>query len=255
MKWFKHISDSLDDPFINELLDDFGSDAYIVFFGTIEVYSREFSPELSWKLDVKVKHLCRKTRTSVAKLKKILSKIHKWEVEYKDDRVCIFIPKFTQLLDNYTRNTNPASKEKLASDLQETFQPIRIKNKEERIKNKEKDKTLYGECVLLTADEYKKLTDKHGQNLTDKAIELLNNYIQSSGKKYKSHYHTLLLWPMQRAQEAHGTDRPIGRNERFGVRQPELSGEAQRALDDVKRIERERAASKLAAANQAGKDA
>ena len=134
MKWFKHISDSLDDPFINELLDDFGSDAYIVFFGIIEVYSREFSPQLSWKLDVKVKHLCRKTRTSVAKLKKILSKIHKWEIEYIDDRVYILIPKFTQLLDNYTRNTNPHKQETLASDLQETFQPIRSKNKEERIK-------------------------------------------------------------------------------------------------------------------------
>jgi hypothetical protein len=129
-------------------------------------------------------------------------------------------------------------------------------HKQEGTKNV-KNKTLYGECVSLTSDEYKKLTDKHGHNLTDKAIELLNNYIQSSGKKYKSHYHTLLLWPMQRAQEgSDGTNRNIGRNERPWIRQQgqELSGEAQRAIDDVKRLERARAA-KLAAPDNTGQDA
>lgn len=61
------------------------------------------------------------------------------------------------------------------------------------------NKELYSECVLLSKDEYQKLISKHGQNLTDKAISVLNNYIMSSGKKYKSHYHTLLGWPLERA--------------------------------------------------------
>ena len=52
MKWFKHISDSLDDPFIFELLDLFGADGYLVFFGVLEIYSREFKPELNWNLTV-----------------------------------------------------------------------------------------------------------------------------------------------------------------------------------------------------------
>jgi hypothetical protein len=63
-------------------------------------------------------------------------------------------------------------------------------------------KTLYRECVYLTPDEFKKLTAKYGPFLTDKAITILNNYLMSKGKDpYKSHYHTLIGWPMERAQE------------------------------------------------------
>ena len=40
MKWFKHISDSLDDPFIFDLMTEFKSDGYVVFFGVIEIYSK-----------------------------------------------------------------------------------------------------------------------------------------------------------------------------------------------------------------------
>jgi hypothetical protein len=132
-------------------------------------------------------------------------------------------------------------------------QPVSTNKKDK----KDNNKTLYSDCVYLSKEEYQKIIEKHGQNLTDKAIELLNNYIQSSGKKYKSHYHTLLLWPMQRAQEVNngtGTNSNIGSDARPWIRRPgqELSGEAQRALDDIKRIERERAAAKLAAANNTG---
>jgi len=52
MKWFKHISDSLDDPFIFDLMNKFEADGYLVFFGVLEIYSREFKPELNWNLSV-----------------------------------------------------------------------------------------------------------------------------------------------------------------------------------------------------------
>jgi hypothetical protein len=130
IKWFKHISDSLDDPFIVELLDEFGADAYLVFFGVIEIYSREFLPENQWKLDVTLPFFHRKLHVSPSKIKKILSKIWKWEVEYKNNRVIIFIPKFKQLLDNWTIRQIPKNLEQLRSCDVETTQPIRIKNKE-----------------------------------------------------------------------------------------------------------------------------
>jgi hypothetical protein len=103
-----------------------------------------------------------------------------------------------------------------------------------------KNKTLYSECVLLTKEEYQKLVIQHGQNLTDKAIKILNDYIMSSGKKYKSHYHTIIRWPIERAKENGNAQTSV---QRFGVRrEPELSGEAERAIAEVKRLERERAA-------------
>jgi len=55
-------------------------------------------------------------------------------------------------------------------------------------------KTKYLEFVMLYEEEYAKLLDKLGKDLTDELINNLNNYIGSKGKKYKSHYHTLLSW-------------------------------------------------------------
>lgn len=60
MKWFKHISDSLDDPFIFDLIQRFGGDGYLVFFGVIEIYSREFKTEDNWKLVVTKEYLKQK---------------------------------------------------------------------------------------------------------------------------------------------------------------------------------------------------
>lgn len=55
-------------------------------------------------------------------------------------------------------------------------------------------KTRYLEYVLLKDDEHDKLVDLMGDNVLQKYIENLNNYIGSKGKRYKSHYHTLRNW-------------------------------------------------------------
>lgn len=141
MKWFKHISDSLDDPFIFNLMTEFGSDGYVVFFGVIEIYSREFSPENGWKLVINPSYFRQKFLISSRKIEKILSKIYKWEIEYKDGMIIIFIPKFKELLDNWTAKQITKTTEQLRSDDEESIQPI--KNKEERIKNKEEETDKY----------------------------------------------------------------------------------------------------------------
>ena len=60
-------------------------------------------------------------------------------------------------------------------------------------KEKKEEKRIYKEYVRLTEDEYSKLQKKLNGSL-DKYLENLNNYIGSKGKKYKSHYHTILTW-------------------------------------------------------------
>lgn len=61
--------------------------------------------------------------------------------------------------------------------------------------NKEKNKKeIYLEFVRLTKDEYKKLVEKYNEIIIKNKIEDLNDYIGSKGKKYKSHYHTILSW-------------------------------------------------------------
>jgi len=55
-------------------------------------------------------------------------------------------------------------------------------------------KEKYSDFVFLTKDEYKKLLKEFGDTKLKRWIETLNNYIGSKGKKYKSHYHTILNW-------------------------------------------------------------
>lgn len=67
-------------------------------------------------------------------------------------------------------------------------------NTDKNVKNDKNGKKGYGEFVFLTEKEYQKLVERLGQALTTDYIERLNNYIGSKGKKYKSHYHTILSW-------------------------------------------------------------
>jgi hypothetical protein len=55
-------------------------------------------------------------------------------------------------------------------------------------------KNKYLDFVFLTKEEHQKLLVKFKQKGLDERIENLNNYIGSKGKKYASHYHTILAW-------------------------------------------------------------
>lgn len=106
MKWFKHISDSIHDPFIFNLINLFGADGYLVFFGTLEIYSREFKTELDWNLSVTRDYLkqklCKRQWTLVEKILKHISNSGKWEIVFDGDNITIYIPKFRELLDETT---------------------------------------------------------------------------------------------------------------------------------------------------------
>lgn len=72
------------------------------------------------------------------------------------------------------------------------------KLKESRLKETKlketKEKKMYATSVFLSELEYLALIDKFGKRDTDKKIEALSLYKQSSGKKYKSDYFTILNW-------------------------------------------------------------
>lgn len=67
-------------------------------------------------------------------------------------------------------------------------------------------KEKYGEFenVLLTKEEYQKLLDRFPSDLKPR-IEKLSGYVASTGKAYKSHYATIIMWakkdePKQRSR-------------------------------------------------------
>jgi len=59
-----------------------------------------------------------------------------------------------------------------------------------------KEKNVFGEFqnVKLTEDEYIKLVKLYGESGTNSRIENLSSYVASKGKKYSSHYATILSW-------------------------------------------------------------
>jgi hypothetical protein len=55
-------------------------------------------------------------------------------------------------------------------------------------------KNKYTEFVFLSDQEHQRLIERFGDKGTSQRIEQLNNYIGSKGRRYISHYHTILSW-------------------------------------------------------------
>ena len=194
LKWYKHISDSLDDPFIFDLINQFGSDGYLVFFGVLEIYSREFKTEDNWKLDVTQSYLTvklhKRQSTLVIKILKHIQNSGKWNVEFNDNQVIIFIPKFTELLDDW-------SQRKLRSNFGVTpkiLNPIKIKDKRVKKNIIKADKISVAEKVYFTSEEIEKLQKEYGQELYEKSVMFLSSYKQEKDYKTKSDYLTIKRW-------------------------------------------------------------
>lgn len=77
--------------------------------------------------------------------------------------------------------------------------------KENKEKKSSPAKHQYGEFnnVLLTDDEHDKLKERFPYDLA-KRIERLSGYVASTGKKYKSHYATIINWAKKDKETAKG---------------------------------------------------
>jgi hypothetical protein len=192
MKWFKHISDSLHDPFIFQLMSEFGAEGYLVFFGTLEIYAREFKAESDWKLTEKLSYFRHNLLISSSKFKKILSKITKWEVSFNGDEVTIFIPKFRELLDDWTIRKVGKAEEKLRSNPVVTPKKLRAELEVEVDTDKEKEKKRHKPdkpAFILPEDidkeiwkAFEEMRKKIKAPLTDKARSLIVSELNKIGQ-------------------------------------------------------------------------
>ena len=71
-------------------------------------------------------------------------------------------------------------------------------------KTTEPAKNSYGEFgnVKMTTAEFEKLVQAEGADRANALIEELSSYLASSGKRYKSHYATLLNWGRRKATKS-----------------------------------------------------
>ena len=113
MKWYKHFTDSLSDPFIEELMDNFSHAGYVAWFGLIEIICKENGNKLTGKLEISPTYLKRKLRISSAKLKQIFnfcSTEGKLLFDFSKEKWSFDFPKVAEIKDNYTKVLQVTSK-------------------------------------------------------------------------------------------------------------------------------------------------
>jgi hypothetical protein len=76
------------------------------------------------------------------------------------------------------------------------------------IKKERKEKILYLDFVYLDPIEYGKLVEQFGEDGARERVDRLNVYIGSTGKKYKSHYYTILNWEKMAGGNGSGNKKP-----------------------------------------------
>lgn len=78
-----------------------------------------------------------------------------------------------------------------------------VTQEENRKEKKRIYTTKYGEFqkVQLSDEEYTKLVEKYGKGAATTLIGELDGYLEASGKRYKSHYATLLNWARRKQIE------------------------------------------------------
>lgn len=86
---------------------------------------------------------------------------------------------------------------------------------------KEKDiKHIYGEYkhIRLTTSEYDRLCSEFGTEQTNRAIRIVDEYCQTSGKKYKDYNLVIRKWGIEQAIKDQSKGRPKPREANFSQR-------------------------------------
>ena len=106
MEWFKHKTNGHDDPVVSDAWDKFGDAGYVIWFVLLELYGQNFkTSEPKRKLIVSKTFMRRKFRKSWGKVEKVLnfySTFDKLSYFIVDSMVHIEIPKFHEILSNWT---------------------------------------------------------------------------------------------------------------------------------------------------------
>ena len=185
MKWFKHMSDSIDDPFIQDLLDEFGPHGYLMWFGLIEIISKESGHNVTGKVIISEVYLRRKLRGSTVKLKQFLeycSTSSKLLYKYSDKNISINMPKMLEIKDNHTKNLQATNK-LVSPEAEEDVEVDKEEEKKERERNPRSKpklkKTISEKCI-------QEMKEKYPEDDISKNLEAFYNYLPNREKPYKN---------------------------------------------------------------------
>lgn len=196
--WFKHDSNAKDDPKCVLLIEQLGLEGFGIYWVLIEILREQ--PDYHYPLAL-IPSIARRYNTSTQKVEAVIkgyglfstnsdefffseSLIERMKpFEYQSEKARMAANARWNKQSQCTSN---------ASALPEQCKGNAIR--EDKIREDKSIKSAYGEFknVLLTDEEYAKLKARFTDS--QNRIERLSSYIESKGKRYKSHYATILTW-------------------------------------------------------------
>lgn len=127
------------------------------------------------------------------------------------------VKNFEKVLKQRKTEKTDKNSEKQKKQEEEVEEEIEV---EEENKKKEKNtKKKFLDFVLLTEDEHEKLIKQLWSTQTNMLIDKLNNYIGSTGKRYKSHYFTILAWSRNQQNTSSSLDEQMKERARQRIRE------------------------------------
>src|SRR3990167_1867040 len=180
------MTDSLDDPFIQDLMDKFSHMGYVAYFGLIEIIAKENKNSITGNLSVSPAYLRRKLRTSPTKLREVFDycqTVGKLSVNYFEKNWEFSFPKMAEIKDNYTKDLQGACK-KLS--IEEEEEEEEEEEKEVDKKKIEKEKKIMPSRAEVSKDDelpdwipkeawegYVEMREAKKKKLTPRAIKIL----------------------------------------------------------------------------------
>jgi hypothetical protein len=225
MDYFPHDVDAAQDEKIEAMRTMFGNDGYAFYFITLERIYRSDSGELDVSNKLFLVTLANKVMVNLEKIEEMIQASIDFGLFDKD----VFISrkvltsngiKKRSVQINAIRNKWRKGKDEQISELidgklgfstekTDVFHEEKCikesKGKESKVKqrkeNKKESKTAHAEFVHLHDSEYQTLVEKHGEQMTQELIDILDNYKGMTGKKYESDYRAILNWVVDRYNE------------------------------------------------------
>lgn len=155
MKWFKHLSGSLNNSDIFEAIERFGSDGYLVFFGTLELMADEFDPNNPGIYRISTKKLTKNLQLSRQKTVKILKYFHEKERIFIEDHgefLLLNCPRLADLSDEYTVRQLKKVSGQTPDPCRDKLQPIEVEV--------EVDKTINKQSIVYEDEKFKEIPEK-----------------------------------------------------------------------------------------------
>ena len=252
MKWYKHLTASLDDPDIFEAIDRFGGDGYLVFFGTLELMAREFDVDNPGVVQLPMRFLTKKLQLSRQKTVKILtffaektvekhSKVPRFSFVIKGKYITLNCPKLKDLCDEWT-------KKQLRSDSgvsQDSLPPIEGEVEEEKSSSggeplKDKYPEYYSDLVKsphfrsITVEQYHRIAETYPK--ADRMTVVARVLLKADIKREGIHTPTAFLeyWFSQIEKETVQGGDATSTRAGNGARRPRTFYQVQKQLEVVK---------------------